>query len=170
VKPGPPVPYYTRPVSVGSILAKRGCALVPAAQIVTPLPGPITIHGDETRTKLRITPDKSTTDITAELQEAGMVTIEGKPGVTRVDSTDGKLAAAWVIGIDTPYYAVTDDSGRYRIDELPPGSYELTFWQPPVASASPNGTWSYGAPTIVRRTVKVGGAGVKATQLSVALR
>ena len=41
--------------------------------------------------------------------------------MTRVDSEDGKLGAAWVIGLDTPYYAITDDAGRFRIDELATG-------------------------------------------------
>ena len=72
-----------------------------------------------------------------------------------IDSDDGKIAAAWVIGLESPYYAITDDAGRYRLDELAPGSYEITFWQPPVASLAPDGTWTYGSPVVVRRTVRV---------------
>ena len=34
---GRSVPYYTRPVTVGGTVAKRGCTLVPAAQIVAPV-------------------------------------------------------------------------------------------------------------------------------------
>jgi hypothetical protein len=162
---GRAVPYYTRPVSVGGTLAKRGCALVPAAQIVVPLPGPLTVHGDEARTKLKLTRDKGA-PTTQDLQEGGFVQIEAKAGITRVESEDGKLAPAWVIGLDSPYYAITDDAGRYRIDELAPGTYELTFWQAPVATTNASGTWSYGAPIVVRRSVKVG---AKTSQLSVSL-
>ncbi len=163
---GRAVPYYTRPASVGGTIAKRGCALVPAAQIVAPLPGPLTVHGDETRTKLKLSGEKGAST-THDLQEAGFVQIEAKAGVTRVESDDGKLAPAWVIGVDTPYYAITDDAGRYRIDELAPGTYELTFWQAPVATTNASGTWTYGAPIIVRRSVKIG---AKTSQLSVSLR
>lgn len=157
---GRATPYYSRPASVGGMLAKRGCALVPAAQIVAPLPGSIAIHGDTQRTKLRI--DRRTYD----LQEAGLVQVEVKAGVTRVDSDDGTLASAWVLALDTPYYAITDDAGRFRLDELAPGSYEVTFWQPPIATASRDGTWSYGAPIVVKRTVKVD---TKPARISVAL-
>lgn len=157
---GRATPYYSRPAGVGSVLAKRGCALVPAAQIVAPLPGSIAIHGDTQRTRLRIAGK------THELQEAGLVQVEVKAGVTKVESEDGKVAAAWVLALDTPYYAVTDDSGRFRLDELAPGTYEITFWQPPVATANRDGSWSYGAPIVIKRSVKVD---AKTVHLSVAL-
>ena len=166
VATGRAVPYYTRPASVGGTIAKRGCALVPAAQIVSPLPGSLTIHGDAERTKLKLFGEKGAPAI-AELQEGGFVQVEAKVGVTRVESEDGKLAPAWVIGLESPYYAITDDGGRYRIDELAPGTYELTFWHPPVATTNAGGTWTYGAPIIVRRSVKIG---AKTSQLSVPLR
>ncbi|HEY5950484.1 MAG TPA: hypothetical protein VIV40_33565 [Kofleriaceae bacterium] len=153
-------PYYSRPASVGGMLAKHGCTLGPAAQIVAPLPGSVSINGDTQRTKLRI--GKTIQD----LQEGGLVQVEIKAGVTKIESEDGKLAAAWVLGLDTPYYAITDDDGRFRLDELAPGSYELTFWQPPIASINRDGTWTYGQPIIVKRSVKVVG---KTTRISVSM-
>ena len=69
-------------------------------------------------------------------------------GVTRVEADDGKLAPAWVIGLDTPYYAITDDRGRFRIDELAPGSYDVTIWQAPIATAGANGAITYGQPIV----------------------
>ena len=146
---GRATPYYSKPAGVGGMLAKRGCALVPAAQIVAPLPGSVAIHGDAQRTKLRVG------GVTHDLQEAGLVQIEIKAGVTKVDTEDGKVAAAWVLGLDTPYFAITDDGGRFRLDELSPGTYELTFWQPPVATPNRDGTWTYGQPIVVKRSVKV---------------
>ena len=157
---GRAMPYYSRPATVGGMLAKRGCALVPAVQIVAPLPGSVSIHGDAQRTKLRIAGK------TYELQEAGLVQVEIRPGVMRVDGADGTLSSAWVLGLETPYYAITDDDGRFRLDELAPGSYELTFWQPPIAIANRDGTWSFGEPIVVKRSVKVG---AQTAHVSVAL-
>jgi hypothetical protein len=191
---GRATPYYTRPASVGGVLAKHNCTLAPAAQIVAPLPGSIEIHGDATRAKIRITPPKATaakpaaapvdeedlevdepaarpTPIsrdpkTQEMEEGGLVVAEVADGVTKVDGDDGKLGAAWVLGLDTPYFAITDDTGRYRIDELAAGTYDVTFWQPPIASIGRDGTWAYSAPIVVKRKVTVGS---KTAQLSVVM-
>jgi len=72
-----------------------------------------------------------------------------------------------VIGLDTPYYAITDDSGRFRIDELAPGTYDLTFWQAPIPTANSDGSLAYGAPIVVHRAVRVDGT--RATNVPVAL-
>jgi plastocyanin len=36
--------------------------------------------------------------------------------------------AAYVVVVPTPYYAVTDKSGDYKIDNVPDGSYTVTAW------------------------------------------
>jgi hypothetical protein len=151
---GRPTPYFSRPASIGGLVAKHGCVLAPAAQLVTPLPASLAIHGDATRARVRVTPPSGAATA-YDLQEAGRVMVELAPGVTRVDADDGKLAAAWVLAIETPYYAITDDTGHFRIDELGSGTYELTFWQAPVASAGPGGVLTYGAPLVAHRTVKI---------------
>ena len=35
---------------------------------------------------------------------------------------------AYVSVFDHPYFAVTDDTGRYQIDNVPPGKYEVVAW------------------------------------------
>jgi len=35
---------------------------------------------------------------------------------------------AYVSVFDHPYFAVTDDSGKYQIDNIPPGNYEVVAW------------------------------------------
>jgi hypothetical protein len=35
---------------------------------------------------------------------------------------------AWVISLDHPYFSVTDERGRYRITDVPPGHYRLVMW------------------------------------------
>jgi plastocyanin len=53
--------------------------------------------------------------------EAGVVTL----GCNIHDSM-----LAYILVVDTPYFAKSDDSGLVAIESLPPGSYELTLWTP----------------------------------------
>lgn len=155
VELGRTIPSYGRPAAVGGTIAKRGCTLSPTLQIVTPLPAGLTIHGDASAARLRVTlPGGAPTGASFELQAAGRVVLQAQPGVTRVEADDGSLGAAWVVASETPYYALTDDAGRFRIDELAAGSYDVTFWRPPLPTLS-GGKLVFGAPVITHRTVRV---------------
>ncbi|HSR43542.1 MAG TPA: carboxypeptidase regulatory-like domain-containing protein, partial [Longimicrobiales bacterium] len=37
--------------------------------------------------------------------------------------------AAYVVVVDTPHHGVTDREGRFRIEEVPTGTYRLGVWQ-----------------------------------------
>jgi hypothetical protein len=162
---GRAVPAEGRPASVGGLVVKRGCALAPTVQLATPLPSPLIVHGDHRRTSIRVT-SPSGPPKTFELREAGRASMQIQAGVTRLDATDGSFASAWVVALDTPYYALTDDQGRFRIDELAAGAYELTIWQPPVPTLA-GGALAYGAPIVVKRPVRVEDA--RTARLDVAL-
>ena len=36
----------------------------------------------------------------------------------------------WAMALDHPYFSVTDDQGRFRIRDVPPGKYKLIAWHP----------------------------------------
>ncbi|HEX2691461.1 MAG TPA: carboxypeptidase-like regulatory domain-containing protein, partial [Kofleriaceae bacterium] len=152
VEVGRTLPSYGQPARVGGTIVKRGCALAPVVQIVTPLPAGLAIHGDATGVTLRVTQPGGVQPL--ELAEAGRVLLQAQPGLTRIDAADDSLGAAWVIAADTPYYAITDDRGRFRIDELAAGTYDVTFFGPPLAGTA-NGKLVYGPPVITHRSIKV---------------
>ena len=165
VKVGRMMPTDGHNAQVGGMLVKRGCALRPTVQLVTPLPAALTIHGDAAKTKLRVTPPTGAARVLA-LGEGGRDAVPVELGITRIEAEDGALAGAWVIGSDAPYFAITDDHGRFRIDELANGTYEVTIWHPPLANEG-TGPITYGAPIVTKRSVTV--AGLKPARLDVAI-
>lgn len=165
VSVGRPLPVDGKPGSIGGLVVKRGCALGPAVQVATPLPAPLIVYGDARRTSIRVTPPAGPAR-TYELAEAGRAGLQLQVGITRIDAADGTFASAWVIGLETPYYALTDDRGRFRIDELAAGTYDVTIWQAPLPVLA-SGALTYGAPIVVKRTVRIEDA--RTARLDVAL-
>ncbi len=37
---------------------------------------------------------------------------------------------SWAMAVNNPYYAVTDDQGAFKIDNVPPGTYQMVVWHP----------------------------------------
>jgi hypothetical protein len=158
----PPVP---RIGGAQAIVVKRGCAFLPAAQVVTAWAARAAIHGDTTRTRVRLTATGSPTEL--ELQEGGMIETAVKGAITRIEADDGSASPAWLVAVDSPYFTLTDDSGHYRLEELAAGTYDLVIWQAPVASVK-DGHITFGSPVVVKRTFRVEGA--RTVKLDVTLK
>jgi hypothetical protein len=37
---------------------------------------------------------------------------------------------SWAMAVNNPYYALTDAEGKFVIDDIPPGTYQLVVWHP----------------------------------------
>jgi len=59
-----------------------------------------------------------------------------RPGVVRVFCDIHSHMSAFILVFSHPFFSVTDGTGRYRIDNVPPGSYTLVAWNEGVASES----------------------------------
>jgi hypothetical protein len=68
---------------------------------------------------------------------------EGTPMMQTVRMTKGReifvmqcgfhaYMESWALVVDHPYYAITDQDGRFEIDDIPPGTYKVTVWHPYV--------------------------------------
>ena len=51
-----------------------------------------------------------------------------RPGIVRVFCEIHSHMSAFILVFSHRYFAPTDADGRYRIDAVPPGSYELVVW------------------------------------------
>lgn len=39
---------------------------------------------------------------------------------------------SWAIAVDNPYYVLSDEHGRFSINDVPPGTYDLRAWHPSI--------------------------------------
>jgi plastocyanin len=59
-----------------------------------------------------------------------------KPGIVRVFCEIHSHMSAYILVFSHPYFAVTDDQGRYRIENVPPGTYTAIAWNEAMESQS----------------------------------
>jgi plastocyanin len=55
-----------------------------------------------------------------------------RPGIVRVFCEIHSHMSAFILVFAHRYFAVTDDEGRFRIDNVPPGAYTLVAWNESV--------------------------------------
>lgn len=54
--------------------------------------------------------------------------IAAKPGMIAVTCAQHPWTRGYIAVFESPYFAVTDESGGFRIDSVPPGKYRLVAW------------------------------------------
>jgi plastocyanin len=60
-----------------------------------------------------------------------------KPGIAVLGCNIHDSMVAWVVVVETPYFAVSDTQGSVRLDNVPPGSYRLRTWHPALPTGAP---------------------------------
>jgi plastocyanin len=59
-----------------------------------------------------------------------------RPGIVRVFCDIHSHMSAFILVFSHRYFAVTDDEGRYRLDNVPPGAYTVVAWNESAATDS----------------------------------
>jgi hypothetical protein len=88
----------------------------------------------------------------------------GEPGLVELIGNSGRFwLRAYLFVAEHPYYARTDSAGRFSLDQVPEGTYELVCWaqnwRPEKSERDHNTTRTvrveFGAPASIVRTVTV---------------
>jgi plastocyanin len=73
----------------------------------------------------------------------------GEPETIKVTCDAHGWMHGWFIVEDNPYYAKTDETGAFKLTDVPPGDYELKVWQETLGETTQKVTVSAGAETKV---------------------
>jgi hypothetical protein len=94
----------------------------------------------------------------------------GRLGPVRLLCENHPHMLAWLYMHDSPYIAVTDEKGAFRIGAIPPGRYRVTMWHEPFRPRRIDSTGRpvYDAPYSVTREVTIGARAT--TRLELELR
>lgn len=60
-----------------------------------------------------------------------------KPGIAVLGCNIHDQMAAWVVVVETPYYAHSAANGRATLDNVPPGTYRLRVWHAGMPVGAP---------------------------------
>ena len=66
-----------------------------------------------------------------------------KPGLSRIFCNIHPNMAAYVVAVDSPYFAVTDAKGEFLVESVPTGRYRYHAWRAGASDLS--GEWSVDA-------------------------
>ena len=150
----------TRIHQVGGALEWRGCRLRPHLQLAAPIGSLLAVtSADEALTLVgtRVEGGRREQMFSARLATAGAAReIQlARDGFVEVKPEAGS-GGAWIVAAPHPYYVVSDERGRFVLDEIPPGTYTMVVWHEPVVTGvRPGGELVITAPTVVKRRVTV---------------
>ena len=61
-----------------------------------------------------------------------------KPGVVAVFCNVHSEMSAYIVVVDTPYYAIADKQGKFQVKNVPPGNYVMKTWHESGAVSQQN--------------------------------
>lgn len=138
----------------GAVVADR-CGLWPAAQSVGPVPAVIDVE-NAGPSSLVLGRGTSGGELTLEPGARWSFGV-AEPALVRLDADD--RAPAWILGQLHDFHTVTDDLGRFALDGVPAGTYELVVWSPPLVRALDGERPQWTEPTTAVQRVTVGATG-----------
>lgn len=114
-------------------LSNKGCMFVPHVQCAT-VGGDLVIVNDDPifhNTHLYLQMDsqkRSLRNIALPLKGKEIKQILRSAGIVSAKCDAHNWMQGYIVVLDHPYFAVTDSSGAFKIDQIPPGKYTVKAW------------------------------------------
>ncbi|HUH04525.1 MAG TPA: hypothetical protein VML75_21160 [Kofleriaceae bacterium] len=158
-----------RRLQIGGTIIARDCGAVPRVQLIAPLGATLRVsRGNKGPAEMVATAaDRAGTSPLFRLALPGggaerEVALD-LPGIYAMRAADAP-ALGWIVVQGHPYFAITDTDGAFRLDAVPPGTYRLRVWVPPLDPTSADSSRSQ--PRVLSRTITVRQGAVARVALS----
>ena len=113
-------------------LDQNGCVFVPHVICITAGTSIDILNSDSVTHNVHTYPEENTAVNKAQPSSLPKITIEtefGEEDPMKVACDYHGWMSSWVGIFEHPYYALTGDDGKFTIDNLPAGAYEIKAWQ-----------------------------------------
>jgi plastocyanin len=111
-------------------LEQRGCAFLPHIQIVQAGATMLVTNDDDALHNYHVRVGSET--VTNEAQPEGAPPHEltlKKSGLHQINCDVHPWMKGFVMAADHPYYTVSDSTGRFTLNNVPPGTYSIKLWR-----------------------------------------
>lgn len=76
------------------------------------------------------------------------------PEIIKTQCDIHKWMGAWIVAVDNPYVAVSDSKGKFKLTDVPPGTYKMEIWHETLKHETQQVTVKGGANTAVTVELK----------------
>jgi plastocyanin len=120
------------------VIDNKDCMFDPHVQVIRP--GELEIHNSDPVLHNTKAYYGRRAAFNLALPNAGMTLKRelARPGVVRFECDAHGWMEAWIYVLEHPYFAVTDENGAFRIEDVPPGDYTLVTRQEYIGEAEEN--------------------------------
>jgi len=127
-----------------SSIDQKGCVFIPHVAIVPPGSTIELLNSDDIMHNLHSWSMKNTAFNEGVTGHGNLPKTFEFPETIKITCDVHKWMTAWLIVQENPYYALTDADGKFRIDEVPAGTYTVEAWQESLGKTTQEVTVSAG--------------------------